>query len=228
MARLWTNEKGEGVGILGVITLIVLVIVLAVAGFFVYKHFHKSTSVVSDNVSTTQSTATQNSSSTNTSATNQSQTATATTPTATTSTAVESPTGTSVVKVTQLGVEITIPNTIDDLIYLPGTTKTTPAATTAILSTTALAGLDPACGLDSSKTSATIQGIGELYEYSGKYTTSSAPDPSAVWTKQFPSFYVAYNTPASDCSKTATTNTKAQAQITALKTALSTMTVVSQ
>lgn len=231
MARLSIGEKGEGdVSILDIITLVVLIIILAVAGFVVYQHFHKTAKIVSSSVSTTNTApTTQNASSTNTSTTNQSQTASSTTtPTPTTSTAVESSTGTSVVKFTQLGVEITVPNSIDDLIYLAGTTKTSPAAITSILSTTTLSNLDAACGVNASKTTATIQGIGELYEYTGKFTASSAPDQSAVWSKQFPNFYVAYNTPASSCSKTATTNTKAEAQATVLKSALASMTVTAQ
>jgi hypothetical protein len=229
--KLRANEKGEGgVGALGIITLVVLVVILAAAGFFTYRYFHKSTSgVVKDNVPTTitQAPTNQNNSNTNSSSTNQSQTA-STSQTPTTSTAIESSTGTSVVKFSQLGVEVTVPNSIDDLIYLPGTTKTAPTAKTAVLSTTALSNLDPACGVDATKTSASIQGIGELSEYSGTFTASTNPDKTAVWSKQFTSFYVAYNTPASDCSKTASTNTKAAAQITALKSALVSMTVTSQ
>lgn len=227
MARLRVNEKGEGIGVLGVIMLVVLVIILAAGGFFAYKHFHKTSGIVTDNVPTgTVNSAAQNTSDTS-KTTSESQTS-ATGDSATTSTATESATGTTVVKFTQLGVEATVPNAIDDLIYLPGITKTTPAAKTAILSTTTLASLDPACGLDASKTTATIQGIGEFYEYSGTFTSATNPDKTSVWAKQFPSFYVAYNVPASNCSKTASTNTKAQSQITTLKSGFSTMTTISQ
>jgi hypothetical protein len=222
MTGLRANETGEGIGVLGVIMLIVLLIIIVVGGFFAYKYFHKSSSgIVSNNIPTS-SVNTKNTSATQTSSTaSQSNTSATTTPT-------ESSTGTTTVKFTQLGVQMTVPNSIDDLIYLTGTTKTTPAAKTAILSTDALSKLDPACGVDSTKTSATIQGIGELYEYAGKYTASTNPDKTSVWSKQFPSFYVAYNTPASNCSTTASTNAKAQSQIAALKSSFSTMTVISQ
>lgn len=225
--KVRVNEKGEGIGVLGIIMLIILIAVLAVAGYFAYEHFHSSSSnIVKDNVSTTTTApASQTASDTNTSSTNKSQT---TTSNPTTSTAKESSTGTSVVKIPPLSVQLTVPNSIDDLIYLHAATKTTPAAATATFSTTTLANLDPACGVDATKTTATIQGIGELYEYSGTYTASTNPDKTSVWSKQFPSFYVAYNTPASDCSKTASVNSTAQLQITALKNALSSMTVLTQ
>jgi hypothetical protein len=221
MTGLRADERGEGVGALGIIMLIVLVIVIAVGGILAYKYFHKSSSgIITDNVPTrTVNTSSDSSTNTsNTSATNESNTSATATPT-------ESATGTSVVKVTELGVQLTVPNSIDDLVYLTGATKTTPAATTALLSTAALSKLDPACGVDSTKTSATLQGIGELYEYTGKYTSSTNPDKTSVWSKQFPSFYVAYNTPPSTCSKTASIGAKAQTQITDLKAALSTMVV---
>lgn len=221
MTRLGANEKGEGVGALGIILLIVLVIVIAAVSFFSYRYFHKKSGIVNTNVPVhTINTSSTNTSNTSSTAKNQSSTSTTSTPT-------ESPTGTTTVKLAALGIQFTVPNAIDDLIHLDGTTKTTPAATTSILSTTALAGLDPACGIDATKTSATIQGIGELYEYPGKFTASTNPDKTSVWSKQFPTFYVAYNAPATSCSKTAATNTKAQSQITVLKSALPTMTVTS-
>jgi hypothetical protein len=221
MTKLGTNEKGEGVGALGIILLIVLVIAIGVAGFFSYRYFHKSSGIVSSNVPThTINASSTGTSSTSSTAKNQSSTSATSTPT-------ESTAGTSTVKLADLGVEITVPNSIDDLIHLDSTTSTTPAAKTSVLSTTTLSNLDPACGIDSTKTTATIQGIGELYEYNGKFTTSTNPDKTSVWSKQFPTFYVAYNTPASNCSKTATTNAKAQTQITDLKSALASMTVTS-
>lgn len=232
MVKLGVHEKGEGVGLLGIITLVVLVIVLVVGGYLAYRHFHDKSNIVKDNVSSTvvsQTSASQtNTSKTNSSATNQSQTASTSTQNPTTSTAVESSSGQSTIKFAQLGVEITVPNSIDDLIYYASTTKTTPAATTAVMSTTTLAKLDPACGVDSTKTTASLEGIGELYEYAGTYNASNNPNKTSVWSKQFPSFYVAYDSPASACSKTASTNTIQNTQVTTLKSALSTMKVTAQ
>ncbi len=216
MAKLWANEKGEGVGFLGIVLLIVLVIILAGIGFLAYKHFHKSNNVVNGYVPTSSNNVT-----TSSNTANQSQTSK-------TSTSNTAASATSVVKFTQLGVQITVPTSIKDLIYKPGANTTTPTATTAILSTTALATLDPACGVDSTKTAATIQGIGELFEYSGKFTATTNPDKTSVWAKQFPNFYVAYNAPASACSKTASTNTVATTDASVLKTALTSMTTISQ
>jgi hypothetical protein len=220
MTGLRANEKGEGVGVLGIILLIVLVAIVVAAGFFTYKHFHKSSSgIVSDNVPTSAV-------NTGSKTTDASQTSSTASSQSDTSATTESATGTTAVKFTQLGVQMTVPNTINDLIYLSGTTKTTPVAKTAIISTTTLSKLDPACGIDATKTSATLEGIGELYEYPGTFTASTDPDKTSVWSKQFTSFYIAYNAPASNCSTTASTNTKAQSQITALKSAFSTMTVI--
>lgn len=217
MIKLWANEKGETVGVLGVLLLAVLVVVLLVAGFIAYKHFHKSAGIVNGYVPTVSTVATNNSNTASKTA-GQSQTSASNT----------AASATTVVKFTQLNVQITVPSSIKDLIYLPGTTKTTPAATTAILSTTTLSGLDSACGIDASKTPAAIQGIGELYEYAGTYTATNNPDKTSVWSKQFPNFYIAYNAPASSCSKTVATNTAADADAATLKTALSTMTTISQ
>src|SRR5581483_1122212 len=216
MVRPEANEKSEGVGILGIATLVVLVLIFAVVGYLAYTHFHHSSNIVNDKVATTQSS---HGSSTNASSTGQSQTA-ANTANPTTSTATESATGQSVVKISPLNVQISVPNSIDDLIYYSSSMKTSPAATTAVLSTEALSKLDPACGVDSTKT----LGIGTLYEYSGTYTANNNPDKTSAWSKQFPSFYVAYNAPTSNCSQSTPTNTVAQAQIASLKSALASMT----
>jgi hypothetical protein len=213
MTGLRVNEHGEsGLSAMGVILLVVLIIILAALGILFYKHVHKSANIVTSNVPTS----VLNSSPT------PAQTQT-TPPATTTDQSTESATGSTLVKITQLGIQLTVPNTIKDLIYVPGTTKTKPVATTAIFSTTTLANLDPACGIDSTKTTAPIQGIGELFEYPGTFTASTNPDKTSVYGKQFPSFYIAYNTPASNCSTVATTTTKADSQLAALKSALATI-----
>jgi hypothetical protein len=211
MIGLRVNEKGEsGLGVLGIVLLLILVVAVVILGLAAYKHFHKSADIVTGNVPTASVNAP--------TAASQSQTPA---PQST-----ESTTGTTSIKITQLGINMTISNSINDLIYTPGTLKSKPTANTAILSTTTLSNLDPACGLDTAKTSAAIQGIGQLYEYPGTFTASTNPDKTAVFSKQFPSFLIAYNAPASDCSATASTNTKAQSQIAALKSALSTITAI--
>jgi hypothetical protein len=221
MTRLRTNERGESsLGPLGVILLVVLVVALAGLGFLAFKHFHKSSkdAIVTTNVPTKKidvsndSAASQTNSNTNGSGTTQKGTGAATT----------------TLKVTQLGIQMTVPSTISDLIYTPSKTQTKPIATTAIFSTTSLATADPSCGVDSTKTTAPIQGIGELFEYPGTFTTANNPDKTATWSKQFPSFLLAYNAPATSCSKVAATATKAAAQATDLKTALDTTTPISQ
>lgn len=163
------EDKQAGFSIVQVILALAAVSIIGVAGVFVYQHNRLQLSSAAP-VSNKQVTLPN-----------------ATTPPATT----------TLIKIADLGIQITVPNNIKNLTYQTSTVTLANGntATYALLSTTALAAADAKCGTSSAA-------LGSLEAASGQYPSS---DPYAALDygpllKQFPAFYVTYAAPQGGCS----------------------------
>lgn len=128
----------------------------------------------------------------------------------------------STVDVSQLGFSITVPNALKDLTFasVANPTKLTVngasvTPTEVDVSSTSLAALDPACS--------TANGaLGVLSKTTGQYPTTPTTTNASGTTliEQFTTYYLAYNTPTTTCSKTASVNATQTTLVDDLKTAL--------
>jgi hypothetical protein len=119
----------------------------------------------------------------------------------------------NVVKITTLGIELTVPDSIKDLTYSPTT-----GTTTANLSTASLTKADSAC----SATSASPLGI--FTKVSGQFPTTGTPPGKLV--KQFTSYYISWTSPQATCSTNTTTQALATAQLQVIQTTFGTVTAI--
>jgi len=104
----------------------------------------------------------------------------------------------SVVKIPELGIQITVPNNIKDLKYQVSTVRLTPngnQATLAMFSTVALTALDSKCG-------ASNMPLGSLERASGQYPSNDrlATFDYGRFVKQFSTFYISAGVPNAPCS----------------------------
>ncbi len=127
---------------------------------------------------------------------------------------------TTVVKMPELGIQITVPNTIKDLKYQTNTTTLTNGnkAAYALVSTTDLIAVDAKC-------SASSAALGSLETASGQYPST---DPYAALNygpllKQFPTFYVIYSAPQGGCSSTSSAQSAQNRDKATFQEALSTV-----
>lgn len=117
---------------------------------------------------------------------------------------------TTTFKITQLGVEFSLPATLADANYEINT-----QANVANVSTTNLAVLDPACIASPTGTKA----LGTISKVTGTYKTS----PTVQLVKQYPSYYIGYSAPTAPCSTVAQVNTLVTSLVTQLKQSLTTI-----
>lgn len=125
----------------------------------------------------------------------------------------------SIFKFSELGIQLTIPESIKDLTYATtsGNIKSGQSYTGADVTTSAIIKLDKSC----------YSGLGALSKVSGQYPSSPTPDNSiGPLLKQFPTFYIAYQHPQSLCSNDDSVNAKTSASLTAFRDALSTITLI--
>jgi hypothetical protein len=112
----------------------------------------------------------------------------------------------SVVKIPELGIQITVPNDIKDIKYQvhTGTVANGKQATFAFFTTAALVGLDSGCSASSAP-------LGSLERGDWQYPTNdtyAVPTYGAL-VKQFPTFYISAGFPQAACSTHASGNAAA-------------------
>jgi len=203
VVKIKSNEKGFGT--LEAILIVIILVLIGVVGYMVYKNHHKSTPVAS--VSNTQATVKPDSS---------------TSSTATTKTTLASTT--TVVQIPELGIQITVPNSIKDLVYATNTATLNNgnSATYAKFSTTSLSNTDSGC-------SDSFGPLGSLERANGTYPAedNSAPEEYGQLVKQFLTFYISSGSPQAACSQNTTTDTVAQTDKGLFFNSFSTITQIS-
>lgn len=203
MSKLQKNESGFSA--VEVVLVLVIVALIGTVGWLVYKNHHKTTTAAITTTSATKPT-------------------TSTTTKTTTKTTTTTPSTTTVVKIPELSIEITVPNSIDDLTYhyTSSTSGSGAKELTADLSTSSLAAQVSSCTANSSTDSANFDALGVLGNYQGQF--SSAPDFTLV--KQYSTYYIAYNEPQDTCLPSGASTTLVNllsSQQQALQGALSTV-----
>ncbi len=109
----------------------------------------------------------------------------------------------NVVKIPELGIQITVPDSIKDLKYktVTVTLRNKNQATIAYFSTTALAAADANCGTN-------FGPLGTLEKANGQYPTQSEDETNVLdygqLVKQFPTFYITVGYSQAACSTAAT------------------------
>jgi hypothetical protein len=132
----------------------------------------------------------------------------------------------STIKFTTLGISISLPSALKDLVFTdnasPAKLTVNGASVTPIsvnLSSASLTNLDSAC-------STANAALGVLSKTTGTYpATPTTANSSGTLIKQYSTYYIAYTSPAA-CSKTTTTNTTQSSLVSDLKTALNNITVL--
>jgi len=166
----------SGFSAVELILVIAVIALLGVVGWLVYRDNHK----------TTVTTATKNTT-TATSNANKSKAKTATTP--------------NILKIPELGIEISLPNSLKDLTYaVNNQTPVNGEANISVgLSTVSLANLDPQCATSQSP-------IGILSKTSGQYPVSPTIDnTSGVLVEQYSTYYIAFAGSQAACSASTST-----------------------
>jgi len=99
-------------------------------------------------------------------------------------------------QVTQLGLQITLPDTLQDMTYVIKTNKLNDQSyQTAYFSTKTLTDKSPDCAADQ------IAPLGAVSKLSGQYPADAAVDNTAgTLLRQFPDFYLTYSSPQATCS----------------------------
>lgn len=129
------------------------------------------------------------------------------------STSKTSATSMSVFKIPQLGVEFTVPSTIKDAVYTvdPSRTLSTGQKVQSVtLSTETLTRLDADCSDTGS-----APPLGTISKTTGKYASDSdiaLNNVSGALIKQYPTYYISYNSPQATCSSNMSIGTKALAE----------------
>lgn len=113
-------------------------------------------------------------------------------------------------KISQLGVELTLPATLADITYQANSSNTS-----VNLSTTNLNDLDSGCVDNTTKGSA----LGDISKVSGQFTAKTG----TTLIKQYTSDYIVYTAPTSTCSNVTQVNSLVTTLETALKTSFSTI-----
>ncbi len=159
MGKISNNtNNNKGFTLVEVLLLIVVLILVGGLGYLGYKQVNKkSTTSTSTTTATTTKTTTP-----------------ATTPTP----------NQNIVKIPELGIQITVPDSLKDLTY--SAAKNESGEAIANFSTTSLTNLDAACSGQ----------LGTLTQIKGQY---GAPEGPGL-VKQFSTFYIAYDTSMSQCS----------------------------
>lgn len=166
----------SGFSAVELILVIAVAVLLGVVGWLVYKDNHK----------TTLTPVTNNASSATTSA-NKSNTKTTTT--------------SNILKIPELGIEITLPNSLKDLTYavINQTPVNGEADISVGLSTMSLTNLDPQCAASQSP-------IGVLSKADGQYPVSPNIDNnSGALVKQYSTYYIAFAGSQAACSSSTST-----------------------
>ena len=198
MNKLTKNEKGfSGIEILMVVVIVALI---GVVGYMVYKNKHQPNKIVTV-TKTVVTPASKN-----------------TTPTTTTP---QTQTNQNIVKFPELGIEITVPDSIKDLTYVTeyqtDSTNGKPI-TYARLTTKSLEQLDSSCSASDSALGVITKGI-------GTYPGQNPPtfDNYGDLQKQLTGFFIGYSRSKAACSQTASTLTVQSQQTDVLVSSLTTI-----
>lgn len=166
MSVIGKNNQ-SGFTIVESLLVIIIIILICFVGWFIYHTDHKTKS-----------------------------TATTTATSARSSDKSASPSTTSVVKIPELGIEITVPNSLKDLIYTASSPTTVNGENSIAVgfSTPQLAAADPGC-------TAAHDPLGNLSKTDGQYPANATDENSSgQLVKQFPTFYIAYNPSQGECA----------------------------
>ena len=128
----------------------------------------------------------------------------------------------NVVKIPELSIEITVPDSIKDLVYVAKTVQgdSFPSGPGADFSTATLTSKDQECSDTGS-----APPLGGLTKTAGQYPTDPTIDnASGSLVKQFSGFYISYSSPQAICSENSATEALATQQKSAFTTALKTVT----
>jgi len=185
MNRIYKNQKGfSGVE---VILIVVIVALIGVVGWLIYKDNNKTKTT---NIATTSSNSSTNKSATPT--TTKTSTSTPTTPSQPTTSS-----ATTVFKIPQLGIQITVPSSLSTLTYYY-----LAQYSTADFSTSTLAARASSCTANSSTDNANYDALGSLTK--GQGIGKSQPDVTIE--KQYSTYYIAYNEPQDTCLPSSSSN----------------------
>jgi Tfp pilus assembly protein PilV len=166
MGKISNNtNNNKGFTLVEVLLLIVVLILVGGLGYLGYKQVNKKSKTSTS--STTAATTTKITTSATTSTPNQ-----------------------NIVKIPELGIQITVPDSIKDLTYKA---ENMDGVEYASFSTTTVTNLDAAC-------SATNGAIGRLSKTSGQYSSIGTNGESGSLVKQFSTFYILFVSPQSACS----------------------------
>lgn len=192
------NKNESGFSAVELILVTAIVVLIGVVGWIVYKNYHKTTAATS----TTKS-------------------ATSTSPSITTTPTTNSATP-DLIKIPQLGIEISVPASLEDLTYATGAENSFGSGTTgtgAWLSTKALAAADANC---TASTGANANGgytggpLGVIAKINGTYPTNPT-DSSGDLVLQESGYYIAYQPSQSACSTSQSVETIQTNDVEALK-----------
>lgn len=165
------QKRQTGFSIVGIVVVLAAIVAIGAAGWFVYQH---------NRVKPTGATG-------NSNQTNNQQTTTA------------PPANQKTIQVPELGIQITVPADLSDLIYRTTTVtlRNGNQATLAYFSTKALTAADPNCGTN-------FGPLGSLERANGQYPTEQQDETNVLdygqLVKQFPNFYVTVGYPNAACS----------------------------
>lgn len=171
------GDRQQGFSIVEAVLVVAVLGVIGVAGWFVYQHNRVKITNAATGTQTSKQGTNQQTNTTTTTTTNQ-----------------------SVVKIPELGIQITVPDDIKDVTYKighSGTFKNGQSGVDAFFSTTSLTAIDSKCGTD-------FGPLGTLTMGDGQYPSD---DPTAYsdyggnLVKQFPTFFISYTGPQAGCSE---------------------------
>jgi hypothetical protein len=201
MKKFRSNETGFSA--IELVLIIVIVVLIGISGWLVYKNHHKNAAAT---ISTT--------------STSKAATSTSTTPKST-STSTTKPVTTTVFQIPELGIEITVPNSIKDIVYKvdpAGTLSTGQQTQSVTLSTQTLTNLDSDCSVNGS-----APPLGTIYKTTGQYPSNPDVDlnnSSGGLVKQFSTYYIGWSNPQGICGTSASTQSDASADTNLFSTAL--------
>ncbi len=212
--------NNQGFGVFEIIAGLAILALIVTAGWFVYKSHHTVTdapmaamTTAKLKTTTTPKPVTPSSTpvkpvtkSTNTTSVSQSQT---------------TDNNKNIVKIPELGIQITVPDSIKDLVYAPHnvTLSGGKPATYAFFSTKTLTSEASGCSVNSGP-------LGSLERAGGQYPTN---DPTAftelgALVKQYPTFYISAGYPQAACSQNSAANKLAETQKGIFDSSFSTIT----
>jgi len=176
------TNNNKGFTLVEVLLLIAVLILVGGLGYLGYKQVNKKSSTSTSSTATTTKTTTP-----------------ATTPTP----------NQNIVKIPEMGIQITVPDSIKDLTYkavnVDGVEYTS-------FSTTTVTNLDAAC-------SATNGAIGGLVKASGQYSSIGTNEALSL-VKQFSTFYILFGSPQSTCSMDDNIQSQVTQDLAALRSSL--------